>query len=353
MRKMDTITLPVIAAETKDPAKRHRRYQRLLVALLPLYVMATVYYGWRVPCLAIFSMLVCKLLDLLCLRLRGVEHEKGDVSSFTTGLALVLLFPVTVPFWVLLLGCFGAICLAKHPFGGAGCSPFVPAAVGFCLSAVCFPGQVLTYPAPFAQIPVFEPFAGKLSYSTVHMLAQGALPDQDLWDLLLGQAAGPLGQSSMLVICGCLLFLLLCGGVDWRVTLSTLVSSAAFAFVFPRSGLSAPMAVVYELAGGTLLFAACFLAAWPGSLPVGKTARIVYGVVLGISGMLFRYFGQLDLGFVFAMVCCNALTPSFDVMTGWLIRLAKSTPKLLGHQQKYINRPIKAEPSEEVRERGQ
>ena len=62
-----------------------------------------------------------------------------------------------------------------------------------------------------------------------------------------------------------------------------------------------------------MLFAAVFLINDPVTLPRSNASRAVYGLVLGVATMLFRYYGTYETGVCFALLSGGAVS-------GWMDR---------------------------------
>ena len=64
--------------------------------------------------------------------------------------------------------------------------------------------------------------------------------------------------------------------------------------------------VKYEICTGGVLFAAVYLSNDPVTLPRHTSSRLVYGFVLGVVTMMFRYYGTYESGVCFALLAVGA-----------------------------------------------
>ena len=233
--------------------------------------------------------------------------------------------PATVSYYVVIVGVLAAVLLAKEAFGGYGAYPFHPAAVGYAVVAVSWPEQVFAYPQPnlFASLPLGSTKGVALVEGPSHILRNGGLPTISTMDLALGNYAGPMGATMLLVILACALFLLHRRRIGVAAPLCFVGACLLVAFLFPRLGdvaWSMPWshlaerlaAAKYEVGSGGILYAAVFLINDPATLPKNKVSRAVYGLVLGVVAMMFRYFGTYDNSVCFAVLGVNALTGFLD-----------------------------------------
>ena len=171
----------------------------VIVALLPIYLIAFFYHGARSLVLGISGVLFCGILSVLgAILLR--EKPAADLTPIITGLIIPLLLPADIPYYVLFSACAVTIFVVKIPFGGTGYNLFNPAAVGFASVAICWPELVFRYPATMQKIEVFGESTVKIAQSPAYSLSLGAIPDQNILDLLLGSAPGPMAQPTFLLL---------------------------------------------------------------------------------------------------------------------------------------------------------
>ena len=133
-------------------------------------------------------------------------------------------------------------------------------------------------------------------------------------DILMGNVPGAIGAVNILVILVIGVCMLIKHSTSFTALISCLTSVAAISALYPRVGDSPLMSVFYELSSGFLLFGIVFMSAEPYILPKRRAARVIYGVVLGYTVMMFRYFGQVEGCFVFALLIVNAMSSSFDTI---------------------------------------
>lgn len=305
-----------------------------IVMCIPLLLMGFFYYGPRVFLLALVAMLTAYLADRFSSMLRGRRFDKTENSSIALALIIVLMLPASVPVGVVVAAVLVAILVGKEAFGGAGCYPFNPAAVGFCAAAVSWPNEVFSYPNPINwMLQVNTSFDGLmhmwsfegavLTQGSTAVLRAGGMPTTDLWNLILGNYAGPLGASSTLVIAACALFLIVRKRIPIDAPMAFGVVSILIFFFFPRytdiSFASFPgdimrrlQVVKFESLCTSLLFSAVFLVPEPGTLPKNRLSRIIYGALLGFGATMFQYYGTYALGTCFAFLIVNATSGYFD-----------------------------------------
>ena len=291
----------------------------MMIALLPLYLMAFYYYGWRTLLMGLVGIFTAQALDLLTTVMSGRKPNWRDFSAAVTGMILPLLLPASAPYYVVATGVAVAILAVKFPFGGTGNNLFNPAAVGFAFVAFCWPGSVFSFPVPLERLALTSTTAFTAGVSPAYSLAIGAIPEYDALDMLLGAVPGPMGATNILVILACALFLIVRGTINWRLPLSFIITAAVMSALFPRVPTSAAVSVEYELFSGCLMFGAVFVLTEPVTTPKRDTSKVLYGICSAVAVMLFRYFGGFEEAMMFAMVIMNVLSPAFDYATEKLL----------------------------------
>ena len=178
---------------------------------------------------------------------------------------------------------------------------------------------MLYYPKAGEIMPVFGEYSGSLTRSVEYTIKLGSIPSQQPLDILLGNIPGAVGTVNILVILVVGVCMLIKHSTSFTAMISCIASACAISAIYPRIGVSPLMSVFYELSSGYLLFGMIFLSAEPYLLPKRRAARAIYGVVLGYTVMMLRYFGQVEGCFVFALLITNALSGCFDTIVDNLL----------------------------------
>ena len=179
------------------------------------------------------------------------------------------------------------------------------------------------FPQPMTRLPLYDLSQVPLIDGADMALRNGGLPSVSSLDLLLGNFAGPMGSTCVLVILACGLLLALRKDLDLVSSCSFLAACAVFVWLFPRlGGVSAGLPwqnlgvrltmLRYELAANSVIFSAVFLLSEPVTRPKTRQSRIIYGVCLGVLTMLLKYHGSRETGVAFALIIMNALSSWLD-----------------------------------------
>lgn len=287
----------------------------LAVAIMPLYL-----YGTRVITVMLAAVAAGIVADFICVRFFARKRwEKHDFSFIVTSLVVALLMPATVPLWVVATTVCISIIIAKHPFGGNGHTIFNPAAVGLAFSAICWPEYVLRYPTPGITASITDPSLIMYSESAASILHVGGTPKIEYFDVMLGKFAGPMGATCMIVLAGCLLFLVLMRVAHLKVVLPALLVVGLAAIFLPRVSTGEWSSLIYEGSSGALIFGLIFMTSDPVTLPKTRSGKILYGLIIGTTIVIFRRFGQVELDFVYAILIANIFAIPCDRYSHFII----------------------------------
>ena len=158
--------------------------------------------------------------------------------------------------------------------------------------------------------------------SNAELFAEGALTTLYL-TLVAGAVGLVLGTGAALVILACGLFLWTQKDAHMSASISFLVTCAVIAFFFPRQAGLADSAVLSnilprlqcvrdELLTGAILFSAVFLINEPYTCVHHRMGRVLYGVLVGVVSMGFRYYGVYETGVCFALLAVNSVSAWID-----------------------------------------
>ena len=278
----------------------------VIIALIPIYLMAAYFYGIRAVYLMAVSVGVCALLDILGVLISRRIPNIRDLSSIVTGMIIPLLMPATVKPEIVVLADLFAILVAKHPFGGVGQNVFNPAVSGVAFAIVCWPNAMFSYCLPFEFLPIHITEAMKFVPSPAKALSLGGVPAFDFIDMLLGNVPGAMGATNILLLFACFLFLSVRRTVSFSMTGCFLMGASLVAVLFPRAEMSGLESFLYEMMSGYMLIGAIFLINDPVTSPKRTLPKLIYGFTAGIVGMSFRHIGRYEESLLFAILVMNS-----------------------------------------------
>ena len=295
----------------RDPRKL---YTERFVFMAALLIPAVFQGGIRPLVVCALCVALCMLCDYICCRIRRIKYDAKDPAVAFWGLAAGMLMPAGIPLILTAVAAVLCIAVGKHIFGGNDNLVFSPPAIAAAFMIICYPGDMLYFPKAGEMIPVFAEYEGTLTRSVEYTIKLGSIPAQSELGILLGNVPGAIGAVNILVIIVVGICMLIKHSTSFTAVASCAAAVCAISAVYPRIDVSPLMSVFYELSSGYLLFGIIFLSAEPYLLPKRRAARAIYGVVLGYTVMMFRYFGQVEGCFVFALLITNALSGCFDTI---------------------------------------
>ena len=291
----------------------------VVIALLPALAVSVYYFGLPVLILTLVSIATCMLTEYLIQRfmLKG-NITITDGSAVITGLLLAFNVPSNLPVWILMIGAFVAIAIAKMPFGGLGKNPFNPALVGRVFLLISFPVQMTTWPKP---TPVWSFGAADVitGPTPLGVLKEGVKNGQAVNDLvsempsyvdmLLGQMGGSFGEVSAIAILIGAIFLLIRKVITWEIPVSFLLTAFLFSGIFYLVDPTTYVNPCFHLVTGGMMLGACFMATDMVTSPTSRGGMLVFGAGCGLLTIIIRLFGAYPEGVSFSILIMNALVP--------------------------------------------
>ena len=107
-----------------------RYYSDVILCCIPVLIMSVFFYGLRPLFLSFAAVVTGNLIDRLMAFLRDRRYDPHEHSSECFALVLALMMPASVPYYVVVVAVLAGDLLGKEVFGGVGCYPFHPVAVG-------------------------------------------------------------------------------------------------------------------------------------------------------------------------------------------------------------------------------
>lgn len=284
----------------------------VLIALVPALLGSIYFFGFRALLVTLVSAAACVFFEWGFCRIRKLHCKTYDLSAVVTGVLLAFVCPVTIPYWTIILGDFFAIVLVKMLFGGLGKNIVNPALAG---RAFLFSWPVLM--SNWVKVG-FDNAAGLLSTADAVTAAtpmsamhQGALPEESILDMFLGNIGGCIGETSALLLIIGFIYLLYRKVITARIPLAYIGTVAILAFLFPQ-GNDRIAWMAAQVFGGGLMLGAIFMATDYVTSPLTKLGQIAYGIGCGVITILIRYFGGYSEGVTYAILCMNACAVLLD-----------------------------------------
>jgi electron transport complex protein RnfD len=290
---------------------------------------------------------------VLKLRNRPIAFYLQDYSALVTGVLLGLALPPYCPWWIVAIGVFTAIVMAKHLYGGMGYNPFNPAMVGYVVLLISFPLEMTQWAAPRTVLAEGQSLMGPISalgqiwLGTPIGIAEGSLDaytgatpldlfkqnsgylvehfyaSEPIFNTARWAGAGWEWANIGFLLGGC--FLLYKRVFTWHAPVSMLVALTAMSALFYDGGSSTSggSPLLHLLSGATML-GAFFIVTDPVTSAVSNKGRMIYGAAIGILIYVIRVWGNYPDAVAFAVLLMNFAAPFIDYYT---------LPRTYGHTE--------------------
>lgn len=273
----------------------------VIFALLPASFMGVYNFGLKALVILVECVICCVLTEYLYEKLMKLPITIKDCSAALTGLLLGLNLPVSVPYWIPVIGSVFAILVVKMLFGGLGQNFMNPA-----LGARCF--LVIS----FAQIMTNFTYDGISTATPLAKLKAGEIVN--VYDMTVGRIPGTIGETSVIALVAGAIFLIIFDVIDVSIPFSYIISFAIFVLLFGGKGFDLYYLSAH-IAGGGLMLGAFFMATDYVTSPVTPMGKIIFGIFLGIMTGIFRLFGGSAEGVSYAIILGNLLVPLIERIT--------------------------------------
>lgn len=284
------------------------------IALAPAALFAIVYFGLPALTNMVIGAASAVLFEYLVEKFRKMKITAFDGSAFLTGLLLAMSVSPSMPPYMIVLGSFIAIVIAKHSMGGLGFNIFNPAHIGRAALMVSWPVAMTTWSKMTTSIDVVSSATplnilkqqgyGKLIET---FGSQGAMYKA----MFLGTRNGCIGETStiLLIIGG--LYLIYKGYISWQVPVCMIGTVGILTWIFASTGLFTGDPLFNMMAGG-LVLGAFFMATDMVTIPITVKGQIIFAVGAGVITSLIRLIGGYPEGVCYSILLMNAITPLID-----------------------------------------
>ena len=278
----------------------------VIVALIPSCLFGIYNFGYKAVILMAATVGTAVLSEFVFNLLVHKKQTINDFSAVVTGLLLAMNLPVELPVWEAMIGAVFAIIVVKCLFGGLGQNFMNPALGGRCFLLIAFAADMTNFTC--------DAYSGATPLALIRE-NNGLIPDNlRVMDMLLGNTAGTIGETSAIAILIGALVLVIFGVIDLKITFTYIGTFSVFMLVFsPNPGNFNYL--VAQLCGGGLMLGAFFMATDYVTSPITPVGKIVFGICCGLLTGIFRCFGANAEGVSFAIILSNLLVPIIEKLT--------------------------------------
>ena len=278
----------------------------VIIALIPAAVWGVYRFGARALLILLISIGCAVAAEAVFQIIVKKPMTAGDLTAVVTGLILGLSMPSGVSLWVPALGSVFAIVVVKQLFGGTGHNIVNPAICARVFLMLCFPTEMTKYVDVKTDLIT--------SATPLVSLKAGIVPQTSLFNAVLGNMTGAIGEVSAIALGAGFVYLLVRGVVKWEIPVAFIGVVFIYSLAFPITGDN-PTSLAFEMVSGSLLFCALIAANDWTTTPVTSGGRLLFGIGCGIITVIIRYYGSYPDGSSFAIIIMNLMTPLFESIT--------------------------------------
>ena len=291
---------------TKDSTSRIMAY--VIAALLPASLFGIYNFGIKALLLILITIATCVATEWVFDKIVHKKNTIGDLSAVVTGLLLALNLPVSLPWWEAVIGGVFAIAIVKCLFGGLGQNFMNPALGARCFLLIAFAADMTNFNVTKNGVDVYT------GATPLALIRESGLSAVNVRDMLVGNVAGTIGETSVIAILLGAIILILLGVIDLKIPGAYIITFALFMFFFGASRFDFNY-VVAQLCGGGLMLGAFFMATDYVTSPITPRGKIIFGICCGLLTGIFRCFGANAEGVSFSIILSNILVPLIEKYT--------------------------------------
>ena len=290
----------------KDSTSRIMAY--VIAALLPASLFGIYNFGFKALLLILITIATCVATEWVFDKIVHKKNTIGDLSAVVTGLLLALNLPVSLPWWEAVIGGVFAIAIVKCLFGGLGQNFMNPALGARCFLLIAFAADMTNFNVTKNGVDVYT------GATPLALIRENGLSAVNVRDMLVGNVAGTIGETSVIAILLGAIILILLGVIDLKIPGAYIITFALFMFFFGASRFDFNY-VVAQLCGGGLMLGAFFMATDYVTSPITPKGKIIFGICCGLLTGIFRCFGANAEGVSFSIILSNILVPLIEKYT--------------------------------------
>ncbi len=295
----------------------------VIIALMPALIAGVVIFGYRAATLAVVCVSAAVFFEWLWCKIVKKPSSIGDYSAAVTGLLLAMNLPVTMPFWMAIIGAFFAIVIVKQFFGGIGHNFMNPALAARAFLLTSWAQAMTTWVAPFSKVgadavsqatPLAQLAQSVDAVSTATSAAE-AVQLPSYLDLFFGTTGGCMGETCAFALLIGAIYLLAKKVISIKIPVTYIATVAILTFIFGgKDGLFTGDALYHILSGG-LMLGAFFMATDYVTTPYTPKGQIIFGIGCGVLTAVIRLWGGYPEGVSYSILLMNVASPLIDRYT--------------------------------------
>lgn len=287
----------------------------VITSLIPIIIAATYFFGLRVLTLLAVVTIFGLATEYIFEKFSG---RKISEACFVSCVLYTLTLPPATPYWIAVVGIVFGLFFGKLVFGGFGRNVFNPALVGRAFVYISFPNQLTIdwSETAFGGIGGFGTYLTDsieaISEATPMLIFRETGTTVDTIDLLIGNVAGSIGETSAILIVLAAIYLIYKKVASWQIMAGCIIGFAGLNSILYLLGVGTISNTLFAIISGGFLFGTVFMATDPISAPKTKEGKWIFGIMVGIITTIIRGFSLFAGGMMFAILISNTFVCILD-----------------------------------------
>ncbi|MDC0126953.1 RnfABCDGE type electron transport complex subunit D [Methylophilaceae bacterium] len=315
----------------------------VMLGLVPGTLACVFFFGIGILLNLTIAIITALIFEYFILKIRNLPIKLfiTDGSAIVAASLLAISIPSIAPWWIIVIGTFFTIIVAKHLYGGLGSNLFNPAMIGYAVLLISFPAVMTKWPLPASHLLDFN-LAQQIQifvYGTKDVIdsVSSATPlDYIKTQILLnrpyevnftkGMPINSYFNASIIISLSFLIggiFMWIKKIITWHLPITFLISLALISSIFWLVDSTRYLSPFIHLFSGGTLLCAFFIITDPVSGPTTPKGKIFFAFGVALLVYLIRVFGGYPEGIAFAVILMNICVPLIDSLT---------QPKVFGHE---------------------
>jgi len=289
----------------------------VVIALIPAVLFSIFLFGIHALNILLTAIISALVFEGSWIWLAGKNNVKKtifDGSGIITAILLTLNLPPESPLWMVVLGSFIAIVVAKQTFGGLGFNIFNPALVARVFLLISFPVQMTEWALP----SYFKTDAVTAATPLGILKTEGLQAVREVYsrsDFFYGTIPGSMGEVSAVSLLIGAAYLLYRKVITWEIPVCLLLMLSIMTGIFWVINPAKNADPFFHIFTGGVILGAFFMATDMVTSPLTRKGRMIFGSGIGLLTGIIRLFGAYPEGISFAILIMNATVPLIDRYT--------------------------------------
>ncbi|HLR21258.1 MAG TPA: RnfABCDGE type electron transport complex subunit D [Tissierellaceae bacterium] len=294
---------------------KQKMMRTVIISLIPLILSSIYFFGWRTLTLLLVVSIFGILTEYIFERKSG---KKVSEAVLVTCILYTMTLPPSTPYWIAVVGIIFGVVFGKEVFGGFARNIYNPALVARAFVYVSFPAPLTiewskaASKFPGALTTYVTEGIDAVSQATPMLIFRETGALTSFKDLLIGNVAGSIGETSAILIILAGIYLIYKKVASWETMAGCFVGFISLSTILYIIGNPQIPNPLFGILAGGFLFGTVFMATDPISSPKTKEGKWIYGIIIGVVTVIIRGYALFAGGMMFAILIGNTFAPIID-----------------------------------------